>query len=421
MSSGFGMGFFKGALFSLIGLSALSLVSPLTPPDPGRASQVDLTTPTGSGFNAERKDINPVLPVTDQSVAKESLQQPVAEAAPENPVTDTASAAQPENQSAVVLPDVKNGEDGANVATSQGDAAPVNTPPVLGLPMPQIDAPVREIPVNRLPVIDPPATEVEAPQSGASITPDPALKVASSVISEVPQVAPLIKGALIRNKVAFDNPSGKPLMSIILLDAGAKGLDNEVLLTFSFPVTFALDPGRASVTADAKTFARKGFEVLALAPRGAQALVAGENDADIVAALSAIFAKLPQAVGMIDQTDAKLQKSPKLADQVIAAFEQSGHGLLTYDIGLNSTDQKAQRAGVFADTVFRVLDSNGESATVIKRYLNRAVLEAGKNGRVIVVGRTYPETVTALFSWALSAKSATITLAPISAVLRATP
>jgi uncharacterized protein len=406
MSGGFGMGVFKGTLFSLIGLSALSLAIPLTPPDPGKASQVDLTTPTGSGFNAERKDLNPVLPDTDQSVVKETLSQPVPEATPENPDTDTTTAEQPQNQAGVELGRVETGEAGANVTTSEGDAPPLNTPPVLGLPMPEIDQPVREIPVNRLPVVDPPATEIKAP---------PAIDGEQSSAADVPNTPQ--KAALLRNKTAFENPSGKPLMAIILLDAGAEGLDKEGLLTFSFPVTFALDPEAATATADAKIYARKGFEVLAMAPTGTQALEAAENDADIAAALSGIFAKIPQAVGLVDRPAAALQQSPKLAEQVIASFQASGHGLLTYDIGLNSTDQKAQSAGVYADTVFRVLDSEGENSTKIKRYLDRAVLEAGKNGSVIIVGRTYPETVTALFSWALSSKSATVTLAPVSAVL----
>jgi uncharacterized protein len=423
MSGGFGMGFIKGTLFSLIGLSALSLVSPLTPVDPGKASQVDLTTPTGSGFNAERKDINPVLPDTDQSVVKETLAQPVPEATPENPETDTTTARQPLNQSGVELGSVETGDEGANVTTSEGDAPPVNTPPVVGLPMPEIDQPVSEIPVNRLPIVDPPETVIEAPapidddESGDAVTPDPPLEVAQVIAPVKPAPAIEVKGALLRNKAVFENPSGKPLMSIILLDAGEQGLNKDVLLTFSFPVTFALDPTDSGVTVDAKNYARNGFEVLAMAPSGVQALEAAENDSDIAAALSGIFAKIPQAVGLVDRPAAGLQKSPKLAEQVIAAFEDSGHGLLTYDIGLNSTDQKAQSAGIYANTVFRVLDSEGESSTVIKRYLDRAVLEAGKNGRVIVLGWTYPETVTALFSWALSSKSATVSLAPVSAVL----
>jgi polysaccharide deacetylase 2 family uncharacterized protein YibQ len=66
-----------------------------------------------------------------------------------------------------------------------------------------------------------------------------------------------------------------------------------------------------------------------------------------------------------------------------------------------------------------VLDRERESGVVIKRYLDRAALKAGQVGRVVVIGHSYPETVTALFSWAMSDRPATVALAPVSAVLLA--
>jgi uncharacterized protein len=424
MSGGFGMGFLKGALISLMGLSALSMVSPLKPLDPGKSSQVDLTTPKGSGFNAERADSNPVLPSTDQTVEKENV--PLGQTGsntPDDPSTDTSTASQPTAQDGIELPDVDAGSDDVAMVSPGADASPTNTPPALGVPMPRIDNPVREIPVNQLPIIEPPTTEVTEPpainQDGDQVDDNATgeTATASDVSSSASETTKA--GALQRNKVVFQNPSDKPLMSIILVDAGDKGLDKDVLLTFSFPVTFALDASAVDATADAKDFARKGFEVLAMAPTGDVKLEQAENDADVAAVLNGIFAGLPQAVGLIDAVSADIQQSPELAKQVIAGLRSSGHGLLTYDIGLNSTDKKAGDAGVYSGTVFRVLDGEGEKAATIKRYLNRAVLEAGKDGHVIVLGRTYPETVTALFSWALSSKSSTVALAPVSASLLA--
>jgi len=169
----------------------------------------------------------------------------------------------------------------------------------------------------------------------------------------------------------------------------------------------------------AKALAQSGYEVLAVTPSGASEMSASENAADTTKALSKIFATIPEAVGLIDPISADMQSSPKLADEVIAALKKSGYGLLTYDIGLNPVDKKARHAGLASGVVFRVLDAERESGIVIKRYLDRAVVEAQKTGQVIVVGRTYPETVSALFSWTLSAKSATIALAPVSAALLA--
>ena len=418
MSGGFGAGFVKGMLVSAVAAAALSLALPLDPLDPKQKTQVDLSTPEGSGFNAERVDTNPVLPDTDQSVAeevKETAPRPEGEP-PEAraPVADTTPADQPEAGDVAGLPEVEGGgelalmlpEAGAPAAESPGTATP---PAALGLPMPEIDDPVTEIPINRLPIVNAPATEVEEPA--------PPGEEARPEIAE-PEAAPaadIADTALMRNRAPYSNPTGKPLMSVILIYVGEEGLDSEVLQSFAFPVSFAIDPTEEGATAEAKRLRAAGFEVLALAPES----LTGPAAADAGAAVSALLARLPEAVALIDRPAAALQRDAQASDAVIASLGQSGHGLLTYDLGLNATDRKARRQGLFAGTVFRVLDAERESGTVIKRYLDRAVLEAGKTGRVIVLGRSYPETVTALFSWALGPKSAAVSLAPVSAVLLA--
>ncbi|MFT5639759.1 MAG: polysaccharide deacetylase 2 family uncharacterized protein YibQ, partial [Paracoccaceae bacterium] len=334
-----------------------------------------------------------------------------------------SSASQPTAQGGIELPSVDAGTDDVAMISPSTDPAPTGEPPALGVPMPRIDNPVREIPVNQLPIIDAPITEVTEPpefnQDGTQTSENTVNPIGDDTEASTPASQAAEKSALLRNKVAFRNPTDKPLLSVILIDAGEEGLAKDVLLTFSFPITFALDAASENAVVDAKDYTRNGFEVLALTPVGDAKLEPAENDADIQAVLSGLFASLPQAVGLIDHVSADLQQSPKLAEQVILGLQGSGHGLVTYDIGLNSTDKKAGDAGLYSSTVFRVLDNDDEKATTIKRYLDRAVLEAGKNGHVIVLGRTYPETVTALFSWALSAKSSTVTIAPISASLLA--
>ena len=41
-----------------------------------------------------------------------------------------------------------------------------------------------------------------------------------------------VEGALARNRVAFDNPEGKPLMAIILMDDGQSPIGIEALQSF---------------------------------------------------------------------------------------------------------------------------------------------------------------------------------------------
>jgi len=439
MSGGFGAGFIKGLVAAGLLAGGVSLMLPVPPLDPGKTSQVDLATPADSGFNAARSDTSPVLPNSDQSVAIDTA--PLRENRPENPVTppvapkaDTPSA-QPVAQGAVAAAmTAPKGEEIALNTPSGETAAPVPMAP-LGVPMATIDNPVANLPTSRAPGVKiPPTTDIagspEIGPDGSSLAPSVATEQAPDqapaqvMPPKSAKIPPAADPVMLRqNAVAFANPDNKPLFSVILIDAGSDGLDSDVLRTFSFPVTFALDPDSPGVTAKAKILSAAGFEILALAPKAIEDAAAAAPDktisTDISATLTSALAKLPEAVGLVDRPAAKIQHAPKLADQVINNLLSSGRGLVTYDIGLNGTDQKARHSGLSAGTVYRVLDGQRESGTVIKRYLDRAALEAGKIGKVIVIGHTYPETVTALFSWAISAKSATIALAPVSATLLA--
>lgn len=417
MSGGFGAGFLKGTIFSVVAAGVVSLAVPLPKGDPAGKTQIDLSTPAGSGFNTGRADTDPVLPNTDQTLKpalKEAARKPELDVTTGTlPSTSTEPLEQPSAQTGNDLPKVESGENDVAMVSPVEDESPVITPPALGVPMPEISNPVADTTPAAAPTIKTPA---------ATVDPAPVIKDASGGGTQPnPQVQTQITeqdgSALMRNKVVFENPEGKPLMAVILIDAGAEGLDREVLGTFTFPVTFAIDPTNADAKLTAVSLKKAGFEILAMTPSGETGLVEAENAADFQAILGGIFSKIPGAIGLIDQPSAKVQNDAALAGQVIAALKASGHGLVTYDQGLNSTDKKAIRADLKSGLVFRIMDNEHEKGLVIKRYLDRAVLEAGKDGRVIVVAHSYPETVTALFSWALSAKSATIAFAPVSAVL----
>lgn len=233
---------------------------------------------------------------------------------------------------------------------------------------------------------------------------------------ETPAAKSVGDPSLTRNRVEFPNPEGKPLLSVILIDAGTEGLDNDILLTFTFPVTFALDPGRPGATADSKRLSRGGFEILALAP-GDETASAAANPADVASALSKAFAAIPEAVGMIDRLGAGFQTEPDRVRDMIEALGSTGHGLITYDSDPDGTVTVARHGGVASGVIYRVLDHEREPGLVIRRYLDRAAKEARENGHAIVIGHTYPETVTALLSWALSSTSAGVALAPVSASL----
>lgn len=419
MSGGFVSGFLKGTVFAALTAGVVSLIVPLPKGDPAGKTQVDLSTPSGSGFNTGRADTDPVLPNTDQTVvpaSTESASKPEIDATTGTlPVTSTEPLEQPNAQTGNDLPNVQSGENDVAMVSPLEDASPVITPPALGVPMPEINNPVADTTPAAAPIIKTPVSTVDpAPvvtdASDGGTQPNPQVQT---------QITEQDGSALMRNKSMFENPTGKPLMAVILIDAGVEGMDREHLGTLDFPVTFAIDPAKDDAGLAAGMLRKAGFEILVMMPSGEDGLIAAENNAELQTVLDGIFSKVPGAIGLIDQPSAQMQTDAAVAGQVIAALKNSGHGLVTYDLGLNSTDKKAMQAELKSGLVFRILDSDHEKAPVIKRYLDRALLEAGKDGSVIVVAHTYQETVAALYSWAIGAKSANIALAPVSAVLLA--
>lgn len=316
-------------------------------------------------------------PVPAPEPAPETAPAPApAEPAPQPPVTEAPEAPQPPESDAPQIPD--------------------ETPPgALSVPAPGsagIDRP--DLRTGRLPTVgDTPAAEEAAAE------PDPA---------SLP--------ALSRYAVPFQRDEGLPLFSVILIDEGAEGLDRAVLTTFSFPVTFAIDPTRPDAAEAMQAYRAAGFEVVLLA-RG---LPQGAGASDVETSFGPALTRLDQTVAVMDAEVDGLGVQRPLIQQMLALLGDTGHGLLSYDRGLNTAQQMAQSAGVPAATVFRSLDGDRESAVVIRRYLDRAAFKAEQDGQVIMIGHSYPDTVTALFAWALEGGGDRVQLAPVSAILRDT-
>jgi len=178
----------------------------------------------------------------------------------------------------------------------------------------------------------------------------------------------------------FQNDSDKPPMAIVLIDTGDSELGVEALETFPYPLTFAVDTSKPDATAKMQIYRDKGFEVLALVdlPRG----------------------------------------SREMADQLTQIVLDSGHGMLLQKSGLNTARKLAEREGIPAGTVFRDFDGNGQSASVMRRFLDQAAFRAGQEGGVIMMGRLQAETISALLIWGLADRASRVALVPVSTVLK---
>ena len=214
-----------------------------------------------------------------------------------------------------------------------------------------------------------------------------------------------------RNSADFENPQGRPLFSVILLDTGE--MDPAALLNIGFPVTFALDPMRADVAQAAMAWRAAGQEVLILAT----ALPPGATAADVEVTFQSHFASLPSALGVIDLPQKGFQDDRALSQNIVETLKGAGYGLVTFDRGLDPAAQVAKREGVRQAMVFRTLDAEGENVPTVRRYLDRAAFKAAQLGSVVVFGSTRPDTVQGLIEWAAEGRAATVVMAPISAVM----
>ncbi|SIO09590.1 hypothetical protein SAMN05444722_0400 [Rhodovulum sp. ES.010] len=265
--------------------------------------------------------------------------------------------------------------------------------------------------VGRLPAVGDPASDAEGPDAGS--VPTEGVETSEATDRAVEAPAPEL-GALARNAMVFSPDSVRPLFSVILIDAGSDGLAREALMTFSFPVTFAIDPTRPDAALAMEAYRAAGYEVVLLStglPEGAQ-------PGDLEVTLAARDALLDEAVAVMAPEEGGFQDDRDLTAQIVEFAAESGHGIITHDRGLNTAARLAAQAGVPEATVFRVLDDSRPNVPTLGRMFDRAVFKARQDGHVVLVAHTYPETVTAFYAWALEAEVEEITLSPVSAVLR---
>ena len=247
-----------------------------------------------------------------------------------------------------------------------------------------------------------------APQVTTNRLPTLGQDAAVEADAESAQAPPPIE----RFAAEFTVEEGKPLMAIVLIDEGDSSLGVEALESFPYPLTFAVDANGANAAERMQIYREKGFEVLALVdlPRGATA-------SDVEVAMSGYFAALPEVVGVLEGVQSGVQSSREMADQLTQIILDSGHGMLLQASGLNTARKLAEREGIPAGTVFRDFDGNGQSASVMRRFLDQAAFRAGQEGGVVMMGRLQAETISALLIWGLADRASRVSLVPVSAVL----
>ncbi len=226
------------------------------------------------------------------------------------------------------------------------------------------------------------------------------------------------KGALETFGVAFEDPQDRPLLSIVLMDQG-QDLDSgpvglQALGSFPYALSFAVDAELPDAADRAALYRSQGFEVLALVDLP-ESLTAADTEVAMTAALDAV----PEAVGVLEGSDAGLQGNKDMSDQVTDILLDSGHGMLWRPNGLDTAQKLASREGVSSRTIFRDFDSKDQTPTIIRRFLDQAAFKAGQENGVVMVGRVRADTISALLLWGLQDRAQRVAVAPVSAILKA--
>ncbi|MCM2562129.1 divergent polysaccharide deacetylase family protein [Lutimaribacter sp. EGI FJ00015] len=355
---------------------------------------VDAGPPTPEGASG-------TSPQTDEEATPETAEAaPDDDAAAEVSPDNEDSEAQPSAPAQPAEPDVQAAEAEAQAPEEQAmpEDGEDDTRPGIGTPAQSLIS-RNEPGASRLPLIG----DQAAPEDAA--VPD----------TESDDADGAAQPPIIANAVPFEAPGEKPLMSIVLIDDGAFSSAVEALSSFPYPLSFAIDPMRAGADAAIARYREAGFEVLALAniPESAAA-------ADVEVNLAALLSRFPQAVAVMEGDGTGLQASRAVSDQVAAYLADSGHGLVMYPNGLDTARKLAEKEGVPAATLFRDFDADGQDAAVIRRFLDQAAFRANQEeSGVVMVGRARPETVSALILWGLADRAGSVTLAPVSTLLRA--
>lgn len=315
------------------------------------------------------------------------------------PQVDTAPAASGETapRVAVVAPET-------DIETVQPTPVASDTP--IKLPVPNIENPVAGVVTNRLPSVTAPEPEAAVSTEESAVTDEP-------VVTEVAVDANAV-GALVAYAAAFEGEVSDALFSIILIDDGTTGVPRAELVGLDVPFSIAIDPSAPNAAAIAADYRAAGIEVLAMLGD----LPSSAEPSDVAVAVEGYFNVLNEAIAVLDPLDGRIQSNRSLLQPVLGAIRDTGHGLVTYDRGLNTAQQAARREGIAAATVFRVLDADLEESPKIKRYLGRAAFNASKDGAVVVVGHSRHETVKAILEWALDEKGGDLSIVPVSRIMQ---
>ncbi|MEP2531063.1 divergent polysaccharide deacetylase family protein [Shimia sp.] len=454
-------GIFWGGIVVVVVVSVASLLAPLPATVTPQTSAVEGTEGSQASVADGALDGTSRTDDTVDELAQPEVAEPSASEAP--PLADTDSAPRPETSTpendlttpqnpdgggAVVVesdspvlpnpqtetPDAPAAEDEPSISVNPPQPEVPDVTEEGAFPTPEPEPATEDMAEEKMAKVDPEdlTPDAEAGESQADEGEESLLKPAGELEEKFPQhksdripsvgdeesaeqsaTETALPRPVVANAEQMDNPDGKPVMAIVLVDVGDENVDLNALASFPYPLSIAVSTLDPNVKEKAAEYRSKGFEVLAMID-----VPAAASASDVEVALDAHLSVVPEAVGVMEGLGDGLQGSKVVSDQVASVLAATGHGLVMFPNGLNTAQKLAAKEGVPSATVFRDFDSKGQSAVVMRRFLDQAAFKAGQAEGVVMVGRLREETVSALLLWGLQDRAGTVALAPVSAALQ---
>jgi hypothetical protein len=233
-----------------------------------------------------------------------------------------------------------------------------------------------------------------------------------AVMTEADEPRPAAdEAALTRYAAAYRRLPDLPRLALILVDDGSLPDAVASVRALPWPVTVAIDPGRADAAEAMAAYRAAGIEVMAVLN-----LPAGAEPSDVAVTYSAVFDLLPETIGVVDTGEGGLQAARPVRDQALAQIAAGGRGAVLAAGGLNSPDRAAAAAGVPLAVAERSLDAAaGEAA--MARQLAQAAFAARRAGGAVLVGQVDAATLVGLTLWSESREAEQVAVAPVSTIL----
>ncbi len=218
--------------------------------------------------------------------------------------------------------------------------------------------------------------------------------------------------ALVAYSIPFTDPLEMPKLSIILIDEGALPDGPTLVRSIPFDVTVAIPMSDENAAQKMRDYRSAGIEVVAIAD-----LPAGASAGDAAISMEATFNELPETVALLDIGIDGAQPSRQATEAVLSRLDADGRGYISGVDGLGSGLRLADTFDVPAVEIARDLDSNGQDATVIRRFLDFAAFQTRQQDGAVLLARIRAETISALTLWATANRASQVALAPVSAIL----